>query len=311
MAKRSRNHQVTASFHYLVKGVPDDDSPEGVAEEGFTEREFARVVARLRDTEPLDDTDDEVVSAIKFGNNLPFNYYEEPARGLHFGDFEGAYYGQKYRNNRLGVIDADSLNLRSFHYLITRLRDGKILVGTTYHGQYGDYEGLRSCITFQLTGDYRVVSKTLTATSSEIQEGSPVSIKLTYRRRADRAERRPLFGTTGVVAIRSSEFGDEFERNVAEIAAQVRGTEQQRKRALARFVNQGEMISLNEDDIVGCSAVVRTHGGQKTVYLLGENNFSTRFPLSVTVDRDGLSDRVQVRDEMIRVMREKIMPLLA
>lgn len=311
MAKRQRNHQVTASFHYLVKGYPDDVNPGGVIEEGFTDVEFSRVTRRLQDVRPLDDTDARVIADIKSGITLPFNNYEEPARGLCFGDFEGAYYGQKYRNNRLGIIDADSLNLRSFHYLVTRLRDGKILVGTTYHGQYGDYEGLKSCISHHLAGDYRIVSKTLTAASTDIREGSPISLKLIYRRRSDRAERRPIFGTTGVVAIKSSDFGDDFERSVAEIAEQVRGTESQRKQALARIVNQGEMISLDEDDIVGCSAVIRTQGGQRTVYLLGENNLSTRFPLSVEIDREGLADRDQVRGEIIRVMREKIIPMLA
>jgi len=309
MAKRQRNHHVTASFHYLVKAIPSDDSEE-VSEEGFSEREFSRVVARLRDTTALDDADDSVVSAIKTGRTLPFNHYEEPEAGLHFGDFEGAYYGQKYRNNRLGIIEADSLNLRGFHYLITRLRDGKIIVGTTYHGLYGDYEGLRNCISHILAGDYRVASKTLTSASTEIGDGRPVSVKLIYRKSSDRAERRPLFGTSGVVAVTSSEFGDDFERSVSDIAAQVRGTDQQRRRALARIVSQSEMLSLDEDDIIGCSAVIRHEGGQRTVYLLGENNFSTKFGLSVDIDRDGLADRIQVRNEMIRVMREKIVPLL-
>src|SRR4028118_1334041 len=161
MAKRQRNHQVTASFHYLVKGLPEDDDAEQAGEVGFSEQEFARVVARLRDVNPLDDTNDRIIAAIKSGQTVPFINYEEPARGLHFGDFEGAYYGQKYRNNRLGVIDADSLNLRAFHYLVTRMRDGKILIGTSYHGQFGDYEGLKSCLSYQLVGDFRVVSKTL------------------------------------------------------------------------------------------------------------------------------------------------------
>lgn len=311
MAKRQRNHHVTASFHYLIKASPDQDDSDEIDEEGFSEHEFARVVARVRDTAALDDTDERVVSAIKRGQTLPFNRYEEPETGLHFGDFEGAYYGQKYRNNRLGVIDADSLNLRGFHYLITRLRDGKILVGTTYHGLYGDYEGLKNCFSHILSGERRVVSKTLTSVSNEIGDGRPVSVKLIYRKRSDRAERRSLFGTSGVVAVTSAEYGDDFESRVSDIAAQVRGTVQQRRRALANIVNQSEMISLDEDEIIGCSAVIRHDGGQKTVYLLGENNFSTRFGLSVDVDRDGLADRDQVRDEMIRVMREKIIPLLA
>jgi len=310
MAKRQRNHQVTASFHYLVKSIPNDDDAGEASEEGFSEAEFDRVVTRLRDTRALDDTDDRVIAAIKLGRDLPFNYFEEVEAGLFFGNFEGAYYGQKYRNNRLGVVEADSLNLRGFHYLITRLRDGKILIGTTYHGAFGDYEGLKTCVSHLLAGNYRVASKTLTNPSTEIGTGTPISVKLIYRKRSDRAERRPIFGSSGVLAVTSSEYGDNFERNLGAIAAQVRGTVEQRKRVLANIVNQSELLSLDEDEIIGCSAVIREEGSQRTIYLLGDNNFSTKFGVSVEIDTDGIADQDEVKAELIRVMREKTIPLL-
>jgi hypothetical protein len=81
MAKRQRNHQVTASFHYLVKSIPNDDEVGEASEEGFTEAEFSRVVARLQDTRPIDDTNEAIISAIKLGRDLPFNYFEEPDGG--------------------------------------------------------------------------------------------------------------------------------------------------------------------------------------------------------------------------------------
>lgn len=117
MAKRQRNQLVTAAFNYLVKSFPNPEDPDNRFEEGFSEREFRRVVDRLSDTQELDDRDERVVRRIKGGEDLPFTYYEEPENGLYFGDFEGAYYGQRYRNNKLGIIDAESLNLRNFHYL--------------------------------------------------------------------------------------------------------------------------------------------------------------------------------------------------
>lgn len=264
MAKRQKNHFVRASFHYLVKSVADDGDTDERVEEGFTDEEFQRVVNRIANTAPLDEDDPEVVASIKAGRNLPFNFHEEPSAGLHFGDFEGAYYGQQYRNNRLGLIDADSLNLRGFHYLITKLRNGHILVGTTYHGQFGDYEGLRSCLTYFLGSPVFVASKTLKSVSSEIGDGQAVSLNLTYRKARDRAERKPLFGSTGVIAIKSSDFGPEFGDRVAEAAQQLRGTEAQRRSALAALVNGQELLELNEDEIVGCSAIVRKNGRDVT-----------------------------------------------
>lgn len=310
MAKRQRNQQIAVAFNYLVKSMPNDDDFENPIEGGFTPDEFRRVLARLQDTAPLGDTDDEVVRQIKLGINMNFLRFEEIEPGLFFGDFEGAYYGQRIRNNVLGDIDPDSLNMRRFHYIITQLRDGKILIGVTYHGQYGDFDGLRSCLSHYLEGDYRVASKTLKSVSTEIGDGHPVSIKLTYRKGADRPEGRPLFGSSGEIAIKKSDFGNDFEERVVQEVRQVHGSDRDRKRILAQIVSQGNLIELDEEDIVGCSAIVRQDGKYRTVYFLGENFNSTRFPLRVTVGIHGDADQQQIAAEMKRVMREFIIPLL-
>ncbi|OYY62892.1 MAG: hypothetical protein B7Y49_14370, partial [Sphingomonas sp. 28-62-11] len=173
---------------------------------------------------------------------------------------------------------------------------------------YGDYDGFRKLLTSILRGDFKVGSRTLKSVDTEIGRGRAVSLKLTYRKAQDRPERPALFGTAGVVAISSADLGEDFERQVADVAGRVRGTEAQRKQAIAAIVNQGHLLELDADDIVGCSAIVREEGRQRTVYFIGENLFSTKFPLNVDIDEDGVADRQQVAREMIRVMREKIIP---
>jgi len=310
MAKKSRNSLVTTSFHYLVKTAPNEDDPENPLETGFTVEEFQRVVDRVSDPNRLNEQDPEVITRIKGGTDLPFGQHEIVDGNIHFGRFDGAYYGQQFRNNLLGVISADSLNLRPFHYLITRLRDGKILVGVTYHGQFGDYEGMSSCLMHLLRGNYKISSRTLRSLAGEIGKGVPVELKLTYRKADDRPERRNLFGRSGVVAIKSTEFGDDFADQVGDVARQVRGDIGRRKQILSQIVNNGELLELDDEDIIGCTAVVRENGRNRTIYLLGENNFATKFALNVQIDVNGVPHQNQVKDEMVRTMREKIMPML-
>lgn len=310
MAKRQRNQLVTGAFHYLVKSLPNDDPdlPDDI--DGFTEDEFERIVDLLRDTQPINDQNPHIIAAIKDGTEMHRRSFGEAAPSVYFGEYEGAYYGQRLRNNMLGDIDPESLNLRKFYYLITRLRDGKIVVGVTYHGNFGDYEGIRAYISHHLRGNYRVASKTLKSIATEIGGGHPVSLKLTYRKGPDRPERRSLFGSSGEIAIKRSEFGDDFDERVTGAARQIRGTDAERKRAIANLVNQGEMIELDADEIIGCSAVVREHGRQRTVYFLGDNNFSTKFYLPIQIGQHGDTDPQQVMTAMLEVMRERIIPLI-
>lgn len=310
MAKRHRNQQIAVAFNYLIKSTPDLADPEHAIESGFSEAEFRLVLARLRDTAPLDERDVEVIRQIKLGHELNFPRFEEIEPGLFFGQFEGAYYGQRFRNNILGDIDPESINSRRFYYLINRLRDGKILIGVTYHGQYGDFDGLRSCLSYYLDGDYQIRSKTLRNVATEIGDGHPISIKLAYRKRADRPEGRPLFGSSGEIAIKKSDFGNDFEERVVSEVRQVRGTDLDRKRILAQLVSQGDMLELDADEIVGCSALIRQNGKYSTVYFLGEGHNSTRFPLQVAVGVHGETNDREVLMEMRRVMRESIIPLL-
>lgn len=310
MAKRHKTSIITASFHYLIKTAPNERDPANPIEAPFTQAEFARVVDRISDQNPLNDQDPAVIESIKDGRDLPFSGHTEIEPGLHFGNFDGAYYGQQYRNNIHGVISAESLNLRPFNYLITQLRDGKILVGVTYHGQFGDYDGMKSCLSHILRGNYKIASKTIKSIASEIGNGVPTELKLTYRKQNDRPERRSVFGTSGAVAIKNTEYGEGFADEVERIARDVRGNVAQRKGILADIVNQGEVLELDGDDIIGCTAIVREHGRTRTVYFLGENNFATKFALNVQLDALGAPNRAQIEAEMVRVWREKVLPVM-
>ncbi|ANL70408.1 hypothetical protein AMC83_CH00370 [Rhizobium phaseoli] len=311
MAKRQRHHQVAASFHYLIKTERDGRNPDILRDVPFRADEFDRIVARISDTRVLDETNDEVVLQIKLGNDLPFRHHELVEGHIHFGEFEGAYYGQEYRNNRLGVISADSLNLRRFNYLATLLRDGKILIGVTYNGQYGDYDGIRSCFTYRLNCGGAVASRTIRSISDELGNGEPVEVKLTYRKAAERPERRRLFGRSGVIAIKASEYGQDFGEEVAEMARAAKGSTGDRRRSIAQMVKESGMLELEDDDIIGCSALVRENGRTRTVYFLGQNSFSTKYPLAVEVSASGAPNREQVKSELVRVMRERVIPLIA
>lgn len=311
MAKRQRHNQVSASFHYLTKTVRDPRDHSATIDAPFSEAEFRFIIDRISDGRRLDDTDDDVILSIKMGYDLPFHRYEVVEDHLHFGEFEGAYYGQEYRNNRAGVISADSLNLRRFHYLVTLLRDGKILVGVTYNGQFGDYEGIRQCFSHLLRNTGTIVSRTIRSISDEIGDGEPIDLKLTFRRPSDRPERRSLFGRTGVIAIKATEFGDDFGDEVSAMARAARGSVEDRRRSIAALVNDSGFMELDDSDIIGCSALVRENGRTRTVYLLGQNSFSTKYPLAVETNIHGIPDREQVKQEMIRVMRNRIIPLLA
>ncbi len=311
MAKRSKNSLLTVSFHYLIKTMPNEQDPENPIEGPITPAEFQNVVARISNNVPLDETNPAVVAEIKAGRDLPFSGHVEVEPGLHFGNFDGAYYGQQYRNNVHGIISADSLNLRPFNYIMTRLRDGRVLIGVTYHGLFGDYEGLRSCLSHILRGNFQITSRTIKSLSGELGNGVPTELKLIYRKQNDRPERRSVFGSSGVIAIKGAEYGDGFGEEVSRIAQNVRGNITQRKNILAGLVNQGELIELDGDDIIGCTAIVREHGRTRTVYFLGENNFATKFALVVAVDINGVPNRDQIQAEMVRAMRDKILPILA
>lgn len=309
MAKRQKAHQVAASFHFLVKSMSDDNGNPPI-EGGFTPEEYNRVVRFIMQNQRINVRDPDVIELIKTGRLLPFGEVLEIEPGIFAGEFEGAYYGQKYRNNFVGEIDPESLNLRKFFYIICRMRDGKIIIGVTYHGLFGDYDGIRTCFSHILRGDYEVKSKTLKIMADEIGAGEPVEVRVIYRKAANRVERRPFFGVSGAIVVKKNEFGEGFADKVGQITAQVQGEKGNRQRALARLIQEDGVIELDDEDIVGCSAIVRENGRQRTVYILGENSQSTKIPLNIDVNDDGIPTFREAAQALIDAMREKIIPLI-
>ena len=306
MAKRQAISTITASFHYLVKQQNDEQDP---ADLGFSDEEFLRIVERLRDTRAINFDDEAEVDRIKSGENLPFIMYQELGAHSHFGCFEGAYYGQEFRNTRVGTIDAESLNLRRFYYLIERRRDGKIIVGTQYAGNYGDYDGLRNCLKHVLRGNsYKVVSRTFSSIRHEIGDGEPTELKVVVRRQNPRLGGSNPFSTTAVVAVRKAEYGESFADDVRNSLGGVRGSSDVRRQALARLISNGELMEIDDDDIQSCTVIMRTDAGQHTVYLLGGTSFATKFPLNVRVGDNGIADAREVCGEMRRLLDDVVTP---
>lgn len=307
MAKRLRVARVTASFHYLVKETRDG---EDNIEAGFSQREFDKVVQRLRDVSPINLNDENEVKKIKLGENLPFLAHNEIYPTLHFGCFEGAYYGHEYRNSKYGKIDAESLNLRKFHYLISHLRDGKIVIGAQYNGNYGDYDGLRKCLTYLLDGNgFDIKSRTFSSISHEIGGGQPVELKVNIRRQNHRLGGPSLFSTSAMLAIRKSDYGADFGADVKRtLLPALKGDAQARKVALAKLMSESELMDVADEDIEGCTLIVRNDGGQCTIYLLGDNSFATKFPLNAEVDLNGIPNEAQVQTEMCKILEGIVIP---
>lgn len=307
MAKRQKVTQISASFHYFNKTIQQDGE---IVEAGFSQQEFQRVIDRISNVDDIDFTNPDEVSRIKRGENLPFLLFEDLGANRFFGQFEGAYYGQQYRNTQAGVIDADSLNLRRFFYLIALCRDGKIVVGVQYTGNFGDFDGLRKCLLHLLrTDNARLQSNTFMSLRHEIGDGVPVEIKVNIRKQNGVIGGRSLFSRSGIFAIRRSDYGDSFADDVKDaVNPLARAPVAQRRRMIADLMSDGNLFDVDDNDIDGCSVLVDRNGRRQTVYILGSSEFATKFPVGAAVDRNGLADRIQVRAEMIRLFETVVVP---
>ena len=309
MAKRLKIAQVSASFHYLVKQMKGEQDP---ADLGFSAADFSRIVERIKNTKSINLKDDQEISSIKLGRNLPFIKHEQLDEFQHFGRFEGAYYGHEFRNSKAGKIEADSLNLRPFYYLLDLRRDGKIVVGVQYSGLYGDYDGLKRCLQTILEGpDINVISRTFCSPRHEIGNGDPVELKVNIRKQSSQLGGASLFSKTGVFAIRKSDYGDGFKDDIKRRLTPILGRGlSDKKKQLAALISEGDILDISDEDIESCTLLMRSNGSTHTVYVLGENSFATKFPISADVDPSGHPKPAQVKAEMLRLLNTVVTPSL-
>ncbi len=299
---KQKKEAVSVSFHHF-QWRPDED---GGQPRGISQSEFDSLVQGITNSSQLDVADAAIQSSIRAGELLPFYDVERETSQLLFGSFDAAYLGHAFVNSEKGKIEANSLNLRRFGFLLYLASSGKLYVGTQYLGNYGSYGDLRSAIKRLLPNGSRTLDFAYRDDSLEIGNLVTKEIRIEIASGSTISSDAKL-GARRVLVLRPDEK-EKFSREIAnkffDMLSDTSLTKRSKIKALLREV---DLQIAETDEIESAKMIVTAGRNQQTLYLFDGANFATKFPLDdVQLNQDGHPEAQPLRKAMHHSLAARI-----
>jgi hypothetical protein len=308
MAK-PKKESVSTSFHYLLRENNKGAEPPFLP---FTQADFDELLASI-ENQPEPDLDDPLTfDQVRFGTLIPFREFMRKDERCAFAKFKAPYSGHSFDNSEKGKIAADSVNQRTFNFLLYLSDNGRIYVGAQYLGNYGGWLPLSLALKRMLGEPSKIASSSFRNELIYLDGAAPKEIQVTIHRQPEKLAADPSLAPRTMVSLQREEKGDEFEEdaraNFLPLLGQGRAKITER---LVEDLKKNGLMEISDEEIESCVLIADVNGREKRFYFLDQINVATRFPIDVALDDDGHPLTDPVRERMYALLAEQIIAKLA
>ena len=306
MAKGNVNEVVAVSFHFLRKEIAQEDGPPQILP--FTQDEFDELAEKIKKLPVPNLKDVQDFDGVKSGRLIHVdNFIRRDPRCL-FALHYSAYWGHSFENSEKGKIAAHSLNMRPFQFLLYLSDDGRIFIGCQYLGNYGSYGEISRSILKLLNLGGKVRSHSFRVDGEDFKNAAPTEVKIDLFSKSKKIDDKNVLGAGSMVAFRKQAKDEAFEINVREkLLALIGRPVPEIKKGVANLLNENELFSVDDEDILNCKVVVRKKkGGTKTIHLFENGQFATKFQIDAKLNDDGHPLQDRARKAMYEKLADEI-----
>lgn len=272
----------------------------------FSVEEYAEFVTALQRLRPLDLTDEEALEKLRISLDAPIEQVIAVNDRVAFGVFRSSYTGHSFINTVKGEIPARSVSLRPFHFLTYLSDSGRIYVGSQYLGQYGGYTGLQFSLKNWLKNSGSVRSYTFFSHAEHYRDAKPKEIRIHISKQSHNIASGNVFEQEAMLVFKKHYKEDGFEGAVSRGILSHLGNIGKVKSAIADTISANQLLDVSDEDIQDCTVVATVDGHKKTIYMMGDGAFATRFPLDVPVTDSGHPEYDQTQVAMLKVLEGQI-----
>jgi hypothetical protein len=300
-----KNEAVTVSFHYLCRVAERDSEKQKTIP--FKQADFDHLFDSVQHKPKPNLNDEEEADRIRFRMDAPLKNVVRVDKRTICGTYSASYWGHAYDNSARGRIPADSISLRPFHFLLYLSDSGRIYIATQYLGQFGGYTALQRTICDLLPQSDEIVANSFRLDSSLYKTAHAKEIRVTFSDRSHSISQGNSLTQGGMVAFRKRSKDDGFEEQVSKRLFPFLGrSKTDVKKAVAALVSESKLLEVTDDDIEDCTVIATVNGRKKTIYMLESGNFATRFPIEVSIDKDGHPNFEPTKHAMIKLLKNEI-----
>lgn len=302
---KTKNEVVSVSFHYLSRRLKQASGE--YKEAGFSEAEFHLLFQKLAARPKFDPSDEAQADRVRFRQEAPLEHLERLDGRTIFGTYEASYWGHSYRNTVRGEIPPESISLRPFHFLLYLSKSGRVYLGTQYLGQFGGYGAIERTVRDCLPADELIASSTFRLGGANFANAQPREVKVQIADRSSSIAKANQFGDSAMVIFKKKSKYDGFEGVVSDkILSHIDRPKAILKKAVAELANQSQLITVRDVDIEDCTVIALVNGKRKTINVLEEGSFATKFPIDVPLTALGHPDSPKTKAAMLKLLSNQI-----
>jgi hypothetical protein len=306
---RPKKETVTVSFHYLMREGADGGDEEI---KPFTQEDFENLLKSIAEQPMPDMTNQSTFERVRYGSLVPFSELKRKNARCAFGKFKAPYSGHSFENSEKGKITADSVNQRTFNYLLYLSNNGRIYVGAQYLGNYGGWLPLSGAIKKFLGQPSKIASASFRNELAYLEGASPKEIEVSIHRQPDKISADPSLVRKTKISFQREEKGDQFEQDTKDNLFPLFGKNSSTiKKELVKSLKKNGLTEISDDEITDCVMIAEVNGKEKRFYFLDQINIATRFPIDVSIDKDGHPDTDQTQDKMYKLLEKEIISKIA
>lgn len=310
MARKSKREQVTVSFHYLVREELDSDNEKVFIP--FTSEEFEKIYLELDRQKNPTLSDSQLEEEIKSSSRAIIQSVEKVTVGsiedkFISGKYQAPYWGHSFENSQKGKISADSLNFRSFFFLLYLSDTGRIYIASQYLGNYGGYIALRTTIISCLKNRKGIKPHSFSTDGFNLKNAVPKELKVTVSEKTKDITKRNSFNQKVAFSFTKTKGDDLFQKQIENsLLSNIHEPKDKIIRKLVEMLSNNDLVEVSDEDIDGCDVIVRWNKGYKTVHLLDGINYASKFPVDVAIDNDGHPHYEPLKHATIGLLKEEV-----
>jgi hypothetical protein len=299
-----KKDDVSVSFHRLRRFIDSDGgkipSPIGISE-------FKALLTPLNKLKGLNLDDEETSLKVRSRLIAKIDDLEDFDDRYIAGIFKGAYWGHSFDNTHLGKVPADSINFRPFFFLLYLSEKGELHLATQYLGTFGGYTAIRNSITDCFPEHASITATSFNYGGYSLKNFAPKEVQINYSRKSSSITAGNSFGQSGAITFKKRGKDDGFEGDVNQrILSHASKAPKEIRKALADLLSDNKVVELKDEDIEDCKVIALVNGKRKTIHMINENGFATRFPVDVPLDGDGHPVYAPLKEKVLALLRNQI-----
>ncbi len=186
-------------------------------------------------------------------------------------------------------------------------KSGKIYLASQYLGNYGGYTAIKNTILQAFSKKREIVARSFNLGNAHFKKADAKEVEVRFSRNGESITSKNIFGRSGAIVFKKQSRDDGFELEVrSKLLAHTGKPPKEMRKLIAELMRSYKLLDVADSDIEDCKVIALVEGNRKTIHLLEDSSFASRFFVDVKLNADGHPKYEPLKEVAIDLLEKEI-----